>query len=103
FLERILQAPKLLQHRQPTENEVTVQRELLRILLDFQDLIRLTDLPDDRHLNRFQEIAWREGGLGRHGLLIDHRFVTLGTEDLTLHFEEGSAAYGTDVREHSGA
>src|SRR6266568_3182183 len=103
FLERLFQATKLLQHRQPTENKVTVNRQLLRILFHFQNLIRLADLPDNRHLNRIQKITWRESSLRRHCLLIDHGLVTFCAEDLALHLEQGRSAHGTDVREHGGA
>src|SRR5712692_8637705 len=102
FLERLFQATQLLQRRQPAENEIAVNRQFLGILLSLQNLIRLTNLPDDRHLNRIQEITWRESSLRRHCLLIDHRLVTLSTENLALHPEKRSSAHRTNVREHSG-
>src|SRR6266568_612091 len=103
FLERLFQATKLLQHRQPTENEVTVNRQLLRILLHLQNLIRLTNLPDNRHLHRIQKITRRKSRLRRHRPLIDHWLVTFRTEDLALHLEQGRSTHWTDVREHGGA
>src|SRR6266568_6336974 len=103
FLERLFQATKLLQHRQPTENKVTVNRQLLRILLHLQDLIRLANLPDNRHLNRIQKIAGRKGRLRRHSPLIDHWLVTFRAKDLALYLEQGRSTHGTDVREHGGA
>src|SRR5438128_6416931 len=89
FLERLSQATQLLQRRQPAEDEIAVNRQFFRILLSLQNLIRFTDFPDDRHLNRIQEIAWRESSLRRHSLLIDHRLVTFRAEDLALHLDQG--------------